>query len=288
MRNHPRMGVCGLACTGAGRCTVDKKPCFTDPLFSDVTPMTHLTLCAAQYCSIAGDLNANIERHLHFMTFAAEHRVDFLMFPELSLTGYEPSLARELAQSPDAPCLHPLRELAHRLGLTTVVGLPLRKKGSDAILIGALVFATHGEQAIYTKQHLHSGEDAVFSAGTGGALLNIAAEPIALSVCADFTHASHASAAADAGAGVYATSVLISENGYAPDSALLQGYAQTHAMGVLMANHGGPSGGWACAGRSAFWAAGGEQVVSADGAGDCLVIARRRQGVWSGEVVDIA
>jgi len=250
--------------------------------------MTPLTLCAAQYCSIAGDLDANIERHLHVMTLAAEHGVDFLMFPELSLTGYEPSLARELAQSPDAPCLQPLRELAQRLSMTNVVGLPLRQTGSDAILIGALVFAADGEQAIYTKQHLHTGEDAVFSAGSGGALLNIVSEPIALSVCADFTYASHASAAADAGAGVYATSVLISENGYAQDSALLQGYAQAHAMGVLMANHGGPSGGWACAGRSAFWAAGGEEVVSAKGTGDCLVIARRIESVWSGEVVDVA
>jgi predicted amidohydrolase len=66
---------------------------------------------------------------------------------------------------------------------------------------------------------------------------------------------------------------------------LLQGYAQQHAFGVLMANHGGPSGGWACAGQSAFWSPDGEQIVSATGTGDCLVIARRRQGVWEGEVV---
>ena len=50
------------------------------------------------------------------MELAAKHGVDFLLFPELSLTGYEPSLARELAQAPDAEILQPLRELARLIG----------------------------------------------------------------------------------------------------------------------------------------------------------------------------
>lgn len=248
--------------------------------------MTNLDICAAQYCSVRGDLDANIERHLQLMHHAARHGVEFMLFPELSLTGYEPSLAAALAQTPGSERLRPLRELAQRSGMTTVVGLPLRQPGSAAIMIGALVFAADGALATYTKQHLHPGEDAVFSAGDGGALLNVKSAPIALSVCADFTHASHMQAAAQAGATLYATSVLISNDGYARDSGLLRGYAKAHALGVLMANHGGPSGGWACAGRSAFWAPGGRQVVSATGPGDCLVIARRRQGAWRGETVE--
>lgn len=248
--------------------------------------MTDLDLCAAQYSSIAGDLDANVDRHLHFMRLAGNQRVGFLLFPELSLTGYEPSLARELAQSPDAALFKPLREMAKQLTMTTVVGVPLRQPGSELVMIGALIFAADGTQAVYTKQHLHPGEDAVFSPGMGGALLNISGEQIALSVCADFTHFSHVQAAAIAGAGIYATSVLISDNGYPHDSELLRSHARKHSLGVLMANHGGPSGGWSCAGRSAFWSEAAEQVVSAGGTGDCLVIARRRHGVWQGEVVD--
>lgn len=248
--------------------------------------MTNLVICAAQYCSVAGDINVNIDRHLHTMRRAVEHGVQFLLFPELSLTGYEPFLARELAQTPDAECLQPLRELAAQSGMTTVVGLPLRQPGSEIILIGALVMAADGSQSVYTKQHLHPGEEAVFSGGEGGALVDIGAERIALSVCADFTHATHAQAAAQVGASLYASSVLISEEGYARDAELLQSYACAHSMGVLMANHGGPSGGWACAGRSAFWSPAGERVVSATGTGDCLVIARRHEGVWEGEVVE--
>lgn len=248
--------------------------------------MKSLDICAAQYCSVAGDLNANIDRHLQFMRLAAKQSVEFLMFPELSLTGYEPSVARELAQAPGAEILQPLRELAKQLEITTVIGLPLRLDGGDPIFIGSLIFAADGSQGAYTKQHLHPGEEAVFSSGNGGALLNIGSEHIALSICADFMHASHVQAAAKVGAGVYATSVLISDNGYLCDSGLLKGYAQEHSLGVLMANHGAPSGGWSCAGRSAFWAPGGQLVVSAAGTGDCLIIARRRQGIWQGQALE--
>ncbi len=248
--------------------------------------MKNLDICAAQYCSVAGNLSVNIERHLQFMQFAAKQGVAFLIFPELSLTGYEISCARELAQAPDTAILQPLHELAKQLEMTTVVGLPLCWAGSDTILIGSLIFAADGSQGTYTKQHLHLGEETVFSSGNGGALLNIGSEHIALSICADFTHASHVQTAAKGGAGVYATSVLISDKGYQRDSDLLKGYAQEHSLGVLMANHGAPSGGWTCAGRSAFWAPGGKMVVSAASTGDCLVIARRRHGLWQGETVE--
>lgn len=110
---------------------------------------------------------------------------------------------------------------------------------------------------------------------------------MALAVCADFSQASHVRAAAQSGAGIYAAGVLISENGYAADSALLQGYAVEHAMLVLMANHGGPTGGWVSAGRSAIWGPDGGLIVAAAGCGDELLIARRDAGRWSGQHVTV-
>jgi predicted amidohydrolase len=255
------------------------------PPFAPGSVMTDLDICAAQYCAVAGDLKANLDRHAQAMRLAANQGVGFLMFPELSLTGYEPPLASNLALTADAQVLQPLRELARQLRMTTVVGVPLRQAGTDDIFIGALVFCADGSQITYTKQHLHPGEETVFTPGQGGPMVTVDSEHIALSVCADFSHASHAHAAAQEGAGIYAASVLISENGYARDSGLMQAYARQYAFGVLIANHGGPSGGWACAGRSAFWSPDGKPVVAATGTGDCLVIARRRSDVWQGEVL---
>lgn len=247
--------------------------------------MTALTLAAAQSISIAGDVPANIERHLAFMQVAAEHNVQLLVFPELSLTGYEPSLAAGLAIAPDDPALAPLREMARALRLTAVVGMPIRLTPDAGVLIGALVLGADGSLAVYTKQHLHPGEEVAFVPGQGGAALEWGDEQIALAVCADFSHASHPRLAAEAGATVYAAGVLISEGGYATDSALLQGYAAEHGLLVLMANHGGPSGGYVCAGRSAIWAADGGLLAAAPGVGDALVIARRDDAVWAGQVV---
>ncbi len=249
--------------------------------------MPALTLAAAQSISTPGDVPANIDRHLAFMRTAAAHGVQLLVFPELSLTGYEPSLAAELAIAPQDSVLAPLRELARALQLTTVVGMPIRLAPEAGVLIGALVLGADGSLAVYTKQHLHAGEEAAFVPGQGGAVLTLGHDRIALAVCADFSHASHPRAAAEAGATVYAAGVLISEGGYATDSALLQGYAAEHGLLVLMANHGGPSGGWACAGRSAIWATDGGLVVAAPGVGEALVIARRDGSGWAGQVMAV-
>jgi predicted amidohydrolase len=153
--------------------------------------MTALTLAAAQSVSIAGDVPANIERHLALMHAAAEHGVHVLVFPELSLTGYEPSLAAALAIAPEDALLAPLREMAREWGLTAVVGMPIRLAPGAGVLIGALVLGADGSLAVYTKQHLHPGEEAVFAPGQGGAALDIGDERIALAVCADFSRASH-------------------------------------------------------------------------------------------------
>lgn len=248
--------------------------------------MTALTLAAAQSVSIAGDVHANIQQHLRLMRAAAEHGVQLLVFAELSLTGYEPSLAAGLAIAPEDPVLAPLREMARELRLTAVVGMPIRLAAQPGVLIGALVLGADGSLAVYTKQHLHPGEEVAFLPGQGGAALRWGEDRIALAVCADFSHASHPRAAAESGVNVYAASVLISESGYATDSALLQGYAVEHGMLVLMANHGGPSGGWACAGRSAIWSPQG-LIAEAPGTGNALVIAHREDGCWVGRQVAI-
>ncbi|NMX57675.1 carbon-nitrogen hydrolase family protein [Pseudomonas edaphica] len=247
--------------------------------------MTALTLAAAQTTSIAGDVPGNIQGHLRFMQAAAEQGVQLLVFPELSLTGYEPALAAQLAITPEDVLLAPLREMAQELRMTAVVGMPIRLAPGTGVFIGALVLGADGSLAVYTKQHLHPGEEVAFVAGQGGAALEWADDRIALAVCADFSHASHPRLAAEAGATVYAAGVLISEGGYATDSALLQGYAAEHRMLVLMANHGGPSGGYTCAGRSAIWSADGTLLADVPGIGEALVIARRNGEQWTGQVV---
>lgn len=239
----------------------------------------------AQSCSMAGDVEGNVQRHLRFMEIAAVRGANFLMFPELSLTGYEPNLARNLAFFACDPRLQPMRDRARELNMVTVAGAPIRSSTPGGVLIAALVLQADGGLALYYKQHLHSGEESFFSTGTGGAPIDIAGERLALAVCADFTQAVHARKAAEAGATIYAASVLISDAGYAHDSALLSGYARTHRMSVLMANYAGSTGGWRSGGRSALWNEDGEVVAEISGAGEGLLLVRRAGAAWSATTV---
>lgn len=243
---------------------------------------------AAQSLSVPGDIAANVQRHLRFMEIAAEHGVGFLMFPELSLTGYEPGMARDLALTVEDSRLQPIKYRAHALKIVTVVGAPLISRTPRGVQIAAITFAPGDEARVYTKQHLHSGEESVFTIGSGGAPVNIGEERVHLAVCADFSHAAHAQKAAAAGATMYAASVLISGPGYANDSALLQGYARTHRMPVLMANHAGVTGGWQSAGRSALWAETGEPVAEIAGVGEGLLIASRTERGWAARTLTVS
>lgn len=220
-------------------------------------------IAAAQSISMAGDIAANIQRHLRFMQEAVEHRVEFLLFPELSLTGYERAQARELAINPEDARLQPLRDLARDSGMITVIGAPVRLPGSDEVLIGALVFGVEGAVGVYTKQYLHGGEELVFSPGRGGAGVRIDADHIELAVCADFAQAMHARQAAQSG------------------------YAAEYHMAVLMANHGGATGGLESAGRSAFWSEEGTLIGATEGPGDLLLMASRDSQGWSTKTVSV-
>ena len=240
------------------------------------------TLAAAQSVSLAGDLAANLRTHLDFIAAAADAGVELLLFPELSLTGYEPTLAAGLTlESSDARLL-PLRDACRAAGLTAVVGAPIQ--GPTGLQIGALILGADGHCRVHTKQYLHPGEAPPFVPGDGGDLLEVRGLKAALAICADSNHEAHADAARARGADLYLASAVIGPTGYPADSARLAGHARRLGMPVLLANHGAPTGGYACVGRSAFWQADGGCLVAAPGDGPCLVIVRQVAGAWQGEI----
>ena len=59
--------------------------------------MSHFRIAAAQVASVCGDVVQNIAIHAAAIEAAAKQDVSVLIFPELSLTGYEPDLAAALA-----------------------------------------------------------------------------------------------------------------------------------------------------------------------------------------------
>lgn len=248
------------------------------------TSRPSIRVAAAQSVSVAGDIAANVEVHTRFIAAAHAAAVDILVFPELSLCGYELALLPRCSLLPGDSRPAPLGDMARAHAMTVVVGAAL-DGGADAMpAIAAFSYFPDGTHAVYRKQYLHPGEERYAAAGPiGGAIQGLCGESYALAICADTSHTAHAVAARAAGASLYLASVLVSTGGYAQDSANLQRHAAEQGMGVLMANHGGPSGGYAAAGRSAFWAPGGRLIAQAPGPGSFLLVAQRQSGVWSGE-----
>ncbi|MET0264805.1 MAG: carbon-nitrogen hydrolase family protein [Duganella sp.] len=261
-----------------------------------------IRIAAAQTASVPGDLDANIRTHVRFIDAARAEGVQILVFPELSLSGYELPLLRQCALTADDVRLAPLRAAASAAGMTVIVGAPLIDQGAAQPCIGSITFAGQhqaGSDALpgtYRKQYLHAGEEVYAQPGPRGASAHaLHGQRYVEAICADISRAAHAQAAADAGASLYLAGALISVQGYATDAGLLQQYASTHGFGVLLANHGAPSGGYSVAGQSAFWAPGGMLVAQVPGVGDYLLVAElaapadgSHAADWRGSVVPVA
>ena len=97
--------------------------------------MNEFKIAAAQVPSIRGDLRGNIEKHLDVITSAARQGVSVLVFPELSLIGYEPEIAKDLELDPDDARLAPIALLAQQNRMQVVAGASL-KSGQKKPQIG--------------------------------------------------------------------------------------------------------------------------------------------------------
>lgn len=233
--------------------------------------MSRLKVAAAQMIADPGDLVRSVYDHVRLAGLAAEQGAQLVVFPELSLTGYDRRLTRADALTPKDPRLEPLRVIADVRKILVIAGAPVASEGR--LHIGALSFIPGGDYRVYLKQFLHQGEEVAFASGNGGEPLRISDQTICVAICADITHPEHARAAARHDARVYAASCLITPAGYQTDAALLQRYAREHRMAVLLSNYGAAVGEWMSAGCSAIWSNTGELLATASSSGEAIVVA---------------
>lgn len=248
--------------------------------------MSDFKIAAAQVVSIRGQIDSNIATHAAAITAAAQHQVSLLVFPELSLTGYEPELAAELAIDPADRRLNPLIELARCHQMSVVVGAPLRN-GTARPALGAILVTADGTIRTYRKIHLGLSERAYFDPGDIPLALNVASHIVGLAICADSSQPTHPQTYADLGAAAYATGVFLNAEWYETDVPRLAIYAARHQMLVVMANHAASVGTYTSVGKSALWAPDGKVLAQAEGTENALLIATNSDSAWRGEVVGI-
>ena len=241
-------------------------------------------IAVAQVSSLKGNIEANTTTHIRAIKAASQSDVSYIVFSELSLTGYEPELAVELAFTTYDDRLRPLINAARQYQICVVAGAPLEAKPLPQT--GAIIVSPSGGITVYSKMNLHNGEDMYFSSGNNLVIIECLGQRIANAICADTNAPDHVQAYVQKGATIYTAGVLITTEGYDVDTEKMESYAQKYGILVAMANYNQPTGGWKAIGKSAIWSPAG-RLALANETQEALVIAHETPEGWVGELIEI-
>jgi predicted amidohydrolase len=211
---------------------------------------------------VKGNIAANLADHQRWASLAVEQQVDLLVFPELSITGYEPMLAEGLATTAGDERFAGLQRMSDRYGIWLCVGVPI--KVEEGVQIGMVVFQPDEPRMVYAKQYLHVDEQPYFVPGKEQLFLSLDDHKIALAICYELSVPEHSVNAYSHRANVYLASVAKTAEGMEKALDVLSGIACTYSMTVLLANSVGPCDDGLCAGGSLVFNDQGELLADLD------------------------
>ena len=221
-----------------------------------------MKICIAQTKPIKGNVAANIEAHKRFIELALTLHAEAIFFPELSLTGYEPELAKKLATNQNDERLDIFQETSDNNNI--IIGLGLPTAIESQIRISMIIFEPNQPRQTYSKQQLHSDEFPYFEQGVGQVIIKANDKHIAPAICYESLQPTHAENAFKLGADVYLASVAKPENGVEKAFKHYPAVAKQYTMPVLMSNCVGFCYNFLSVGKSAVWTKEGELVGQLD------------------------
>jgi predicted amidohydrolase len=207
-----------------------------------------MMLTVAQTHLHKGDILKNIKQHKRLIDIAVSYKADTIIFPELSLTGYEPELAKTLAMSANDSQLDCFQDISNDKNITIGVGIPLNTEGG--ICISMVIFKPHKSRQVYSKKYLHSSEMPFFVGGDNETTF-IEGTKTALAICYELSVPQHAEDAFKNGAEYYIASVV--EDTIDKAIGKLSATAAKYKMTVLLSNAVGQTGAYLCDGKSSVW-----------------------------------
>ena len=244
-----------------------------------------MTVAAAQVAPKLGDLEANLELHLRQIEYAAELGASIIVFPELSLTGYQlKDLTADVAQRVgDSELLDRIAQESRRISI--VAGFV--EEGDNYIYYNSAAFFEAGDlRALHRKVYLPTygmfDEERYFSPGSGFRAFDTGIGRSAILICEDYWHPSSVYLAAQDGAVIHfyisnaplrgmtlpdeITSTDIAER-------MAQVSSQLYGVYTIYANRVGFEDGIAFAGRSRIVSPTGHVIARADHREEELVLA---------------
>lgn len=217
-----------------------------------------LSLAVAQPPCVAFDVTANALAHADAV-HAANARV--VVFPELSLTGYEltaPTL------DPDDKRLRPLVEACGDTGSVALVGAPVHGRHIAQLTVGG-----SGATVTYKKLNLGGAEPDRFRPGDGPAVLDIDGWRLGLAICKDTGVPDQAAATMALGAHVYVAATAKHPHEAELQEERARRVAVTYGVWAAVSSFAGPTGSGEyapAAGRSGIWRPDGSVAAQAGSA----------------------
>jgi predicted amidohydrolase len=153
-----------------------------------------ITVSTVTFRPIWGNKAVNLNRIKGYVEAAAKKGSDLILFPEMSLTGYddepdkpvEEKMQHKLAETVPGPSSQEVAELAKKLGLYVIFGMPIRDdKDPKIVYNGLAVITPTGEISSYHKLHLPAPEPNWATRGDKPCLLQTPWGPIGIGICYD-------------------------------------------------------------------------------------------------------
>ena len=243
-----------------------------------------MILASAQTKPKRFDIESNLIDHYNLIDLASENGADLILFPEMSITGYERDKALTLAFTPEDFRLNMLRKMSADRQIIIIAGAPILSK--NGLYIGAFILKPDNSISIYTKQFLHEGEEKYFKSSFDyNPVIRLDKEQFSLAICADIDNQLHAENASKVKTTIYLTSIFFTINGIPDAYKKLSECANKFKMNVLMSNFSGRSWGLDSGGKSGFWNESGNLVANLNDSDSGLLLVGNFDNEWIAKTV---
>ena len=229
-----------------------------------------MKICAAQIRPAPGKVEDNIDRHLFMVEKAISKKADCIVFPELSITGYEPNLPSDLATDMYDPRFGIFQTSSEENAITICLGIPIRS--ASGIQISMLIFQPGRSRQVYSKCYLHADEAAFFVPGDLPLTFKVGNEVVAPAICYESLLPLHMEKAFAMRANLYVASVAKPQRSLDKAFQHYAKVARKYSMPVMMVNSIGPCDDFIGAGQSAVWNAQGQLLGQLDDTRDGLLL----------------
>lgn len=158
-------------------------------MFKDV-----MNLSVVTFNAVWGDKEKNLNRIKGYIECAAKKGSDFIVFPEMALTGYDDESDKPkaekmqslLAETIPGPSTKEVEALAKKYNIYVVFGMPERDDKDSSTIYNALaIFSPEGLVGSYRKMHLPAPEPNWATRGDKPFILDTPWGPVGCAICYD-------------------------------------------------------------------------------------------------------